>query len=75
MIFNLFLPQCNVNYSLQSLDLILGVFVLLYWQMGWTPLHNASDEGHLEVVAILLSAGAQKEIVNDVSYLIVRLLI
>ncbi len=27
-------------------------------QNGWTPLHNASKEGHLEVVEALLAKGA-----------------
>lgn len=35
-------------------------------QNGWTPLHDASDEGHVEVVKLLIKSGAQLDIKNKV---------
>ena len=32
---------------------------------GWTPLHQASGSGHVEVITALLAAGADKTIKND----------
>jgi ankyrin repeat protein len=36
-------------------------------QEGWTPLHLAVQEGHLEVSALLLAAGAAVEATGKVS--------
>jgi hypothetical protein len=36
-------------------------------QGGWTPLHRASQSGHLEVVEALLAKGADVEAKNNVS--------
>ena len=36
-------------------------------QDGWTILMEASKKGHLEVVQVLLAAGADKEAKSDVS--------
>ena len=33
-------------------------------EMGYTPLHNASSNGHEEVITALLAAGADKKIKN-----------
>ena len=35
--------------------LVMMTFVL---QDGWSPLHKASDKGHLEIVKTLIEAGA-----------------
>jgi ankyrin repeat protein len=35
-------------------------------QDGWTPLHVASEEGHLEVAGALLAKGANMEAKNNV---------
>ena len=34
-------------------------------QTGYTPLHKAAREGHLDVVRALLNAGADKTIANN----------
>ena len=31
-------------------------------EYGWTPLHLASDDGHVEVITALLTAGADKTV-------------
>ena len=31
-------------------------------EIGWTPLHQASGSGHVEVITALLAAGADKTI-------------
>jgi hypothetical protein len=36
-------------------------------QAGWTPLHNASNNGHLEVVEALLAKGADVEAKKQVN--------
>ena len=33
---------------------------------GWTPLHRAAQEGHVEVVALLLKSGASLEVEDDI---------
>jgi len=38
------------------------------WQDGWTPLHYGSLKGNLEVVNILLAAGASIDVQDKVSY-------
>ena len=35
--------------------LVMMTFVLQY---GWSPLHKASDKGHLDIVKTLIEAGA-----------------
>ena len=37
------------------------------FQNGNTPLHNASEEGHIDVVEILMNAGADHSIQNKVT--------
>lgn len=37
------------------------------WQYGRTPLHLAAYKGHIEVVRILLKAGCDLDIEDDVS--------
>ena len=37
-------------------------------QYGDTALHNAADEGHVEIVDHLVSAGADMNITNEVLY-------
>ena len=59
---------CDVTHS--AVD-YLRIFVIIqqwYWyQDGWTALHNAADEGHLEVVSLLLDRGGNIEAANNVS--------
>ena len=35
-------------------------------QDGWTPLHAAAQEGHQEVVQLLVKEGADKDAPNEV---------
>ena len=42
------------------------LLLLLPIQNGWTPLHDASDEGHVEVVELLVQYNAQLDIKNRV---------
>jgi ankyrin repeat protein len=35
-------------------------------QNGWTPLHHACSRGHVEVVTVLLAAGAQVDAEDQV---------
>ena len=39
----------------------------LFLQYGYSTLHCASANGRTEVVKLLLAAGANKDVVNDVS--------
>jgi ankyrin repeat protein len=54
--------------SCECLSQQLTVFTLstLSLQSGWTPLHHACFKGHLEVVTVLLSAGASIEVQTKV---------
>jgi len=40
--------------------------VIFMLQVGWTPLYVAAREGHVEVVTLLLSKGANKEAADRV---------
>ena len=42
------------------------LLLLLPIQNGWTSLHDASDEGHVEVVELLVQYNAQLDIKNRV---------
>ena len=44
------------------------MWVSLTMQQGTSPLYIASQEGHLEVVQVLLEYGASVNLVNDVSW-------
>ena len=43
-------------------------FFFLTTQQGALPLYVASQEGHLQVIKVLLEYGASVNLVNDVSY-------
>ena len=43
------------------------------WQFGTTPLHQASQEGKLSVVKMLLAAGASIDVQTKVSYIFLLL--
>ena len=43
------------------------VAFFMYIQEGYTPLHNASQEGHDRIVEILLQAGASVDLQTKVS--------
>ena len=45
------------------------IFTLTYSQDGLTPLHLASEKGHVGVVELLIEAGADAEIENKVLFI------
>ena len=57
------LPNSPHPPSLHVKPLVMMIFVL---QDGWTPLMTASAEGHLDVVKILIEAGANVNDTNEV---------
>ncbi len=38
-------------------------------QDGWTALHKAAHQGHLEIAKLLVNKGCDVNVVNDVSYI------
>ena len=63
---------CMYKLHLPSQHAALVEWVGCMVQAGNTPLHMASDQGHLDVVSALLGAGARCDAVNSVSVHIVR---
>ena len=49
---------CYVPLSRNIFSSLLFLFFLDNWQEGWTPLHCASQAGHLDVVKLLTESGA-----------------
>lgn len=43
------------------------VVVLLLLQLGYTPLHQAAQQGHTDIVTLLLKHGAQPNEITTVS--------
>ena len=54
-------------------QLILNTGIQFLIQTGWTPLLDASEEGHVEVVEQLIKHGAQLDIKNRVRMLLKQL--
>ena len=46
--------------------LVIDVYIFL--QFGYTPLHEACQNGHYQVVEALMKAGANIEAVNKVNF-------
>ena len=54
-------------------QLILDTGIQSLIQTGWTPLLDASEEGHVEVVEQLIKHGAQLDVKNRVRTLLKQL--
>ena len=64
----------NFGANLQThYQLILNTGIQSLIQTGWTPLLDASEEGHVEVVEQLIKHGAQLDIKNRVRMLLKQL--
>ncbi len=59
------LSTCDVQISIENLS--VNIFAICF-QYGFTPLEIASQEGHLSVVELLVSVGAQVNCQDNVSY-------
>ena len=58
----------TASYSETTLNIINNVIVILSLQSGGTPLHEAASYGwNEEVVEILVKAGADGNVVDEVS--------
>ena len=65
ILFNLIMPA-KTNFFIQTAQFL----ILYYYKDGWTSLICASNEGHSEVVQLLLSNEANIEAKDNVSYII-----
>ena len=45
------------------------MLIVLFWQKGKTPLHIACENGHEDIVSLLLSNNADLEAKDSVSHL------
>ncbi len=63
------MQQCLMLFCLLSLFPFICFFFacLFVGQIGWTPLHEASSRGHIEVVRLLLDRGADIQAQTKVS--------
>jgi ankyrin repeat protein len=57
---------CLLSLFVSFFQLLIYV-CLLVGQIGWTPLHEASYYGHIEVVRLLLDRGADIQAQTEVS--------
>ena len=63
----------NIIMNIQSIDgmMIINFVVCILIQDGDTALHRAARRGNTEIVDQLVSAGADVNIINNVSFLLV----
>jgi len=57
----------NSNPFITHTMAILYYMMYYYLQYGYTPIHLASNDGHVQVVEKLISSGADVNVVNKVS--------
>lgn len=63
------LPRIEGTFVTLSLVFVLSLLLIMWCfaQLGWTALILAATKGHLEVVKVLLQAGANVKIMDKVS--------
>ena len=59
--------MCIHTVYIYILKFILIALPNYYTQHGWTPLYNAANRGHSQVVQLLLSKGADVDSTDHVS--------
>ena len=63
--------KANPNITADKVGLCLHVWIMYHWLLcvqtsGWTALHLASKEGHVEISRMLIEGGADVDIKDKV---------
>ena len=57
------------KYSISTVLIIMTVYFVFSHQLGWSPLHEAVDNDNVQMVHLLVQAGAKTNLLNNVMLL------